>query len=118
MNELKKYKIEIILVAITIVSIFIAIFALNRGPKVVISEKLHTEDIRNIEDSIRVIGRKIDSLNWIINTTTVRSVKIEKQLEKLQKYEKETNSNIANGSWDYNIKFLTKYLSEKDSIGF
>lgn len=116
--KLGNNKLEIILGTITIVSIFIAIFALNRTQDVKVSKDEHLNEIHNIEDSIRVVSNKIDSIGYIINSTIIGDLNVKKQIEKVNEDEKETDHNIDNGSWDYNIKFLTDYLSKKDSIGF
>lgn len=115
----RKGKVNILLIVVAVIAILIAIFALGRSDKTYYSKdnKEYEENIRNLNDTIKGLKGDIAKYQQEINRLDLERVKIKKELEIIIRDNEKVDSELANGSWDTNIKFLTDYLSKEDSLG-
>lgn len=112
-----KNKVILILAIVAIGALIFVIFAPKRSNSTII-----TPDKKEYEKSIRILNDTIEELRGDIAKfeTEMTFIELERKVlrqqlnELLKEYEKK-NSAIADGNWDYNIKFLSDYLSEIDS---
>lgn len=109
-------KVNIFLAILTVGAIIIAIFALNRGSVSPIPNE-YEEDIRVLRDSIRVLKDDIAKYSLEIERINLEREKIRKALELIIRDNEKVDNELANGDWDTNIKFLSDFLSEEDTLG-
>lgn len=114
----RKGKVNILLI-VAVIAILFAIFALSRSgdTKYIRDNKKYEENIRNLNDTIKSLKGDIAKYQYEINRLDLERVKIRKELELIIRDNEKIDTELANGSWDDNIKFLTDYLSKADSLG-
>lgn len=115
----QKGKVNILLIVVAVIAIIFAIFALGRSgeTKYIHSNKEYEENIRNLNDTIKSLKGDIAKYQYEINRLDLERVKIRKELDIIIRDNEKTDIELANGSWDTNIKYLTDYLSKEDSLG-
>lgn len=115
----RKVKVNILLIVVAVIAILFAIFALSRSgdTKYIRDNKKYEENIRNLNDTIKSLKGDIAKYQYEINRLDLERVKIRKELELIIRDNEKIDAELANGSWDDNIKFLTDYLSKADSLG-
>lgn len=115
----RKGKVNILLIVVAVIAILFAIFALSRSgdTKYIKDNKKYEENIRNLNDTIKSLKGDIAKYQYEINRLDLERVKIRKELELIIRDNEKIDAELANGSWDDNIKFLTDYLSKADSLG-
>ena len=114
----RRVKVDIFLVIITVVAIIIAIFALNRSSSVSpVPTEEYEENIRVLNDTIRVLREDIAKYKLEIERIDLEREKIRKELELIIRDNEKVDTELANGDWDANIKFLSDFLSEEDTLG-
>lgn len=115
----RKGKVNILLIVVAVIAILFAIFALSRSgdTKYIQDNKKYEENIRNLNDTIKSLKGDIAKYQYEINRLDLERVKIRKELELIIRDNEKIDTELANGSWDDNIKFLTDYLSKADSLG-
>lgn len=114
----RKGKVSILLIVVAVMAILFAIFALSRSGETeyVRGNKEYEENIRNLNDTIKSLKGDIARYQQEINRLDLERVKIQKELKLIIVDNEKIDIELANGSWDTNIKFLSDYLSEKDSL--
>lgn len=112
-----KSKVNIFLVIIAIIALIIAIFAFSRSDHSYPDTSEHEETVRLLSDSIRELKDDIARYRSEIEKLDLEREEIRKRLDEILRDNEKTDSELANGDWDTNIKFLTKFLSKKDSLG-
>ena len=115
----RKGKVNILLIVVAVIAILFAIFALNRSgdTKYIQDNRKYKENIRNLNDTIKSLKGDIAKYQYEINRLDLERVKIRKELELIIRDNEKIDTELANDSWDDNIKFLTDYLSKADSLG-
>ena len=114
----RKIKVGIFLVILVIGAIIIAIFALSRSNSVSpIPTQEYEENIRVLNDTIRVLKEDIAKYKQEIERIDLEREKIKKELELIVKDNEKVDTELANGDWDTNIRFLSDFLSEEDALG-
>ena len=114
---MKNKKVNILLVIIGIMAILFAIFAYNRTPqRISVPPKEYMEHIKELEDSIRMLRVDIHQYQKRLDTLKKERTKVEYQIKEIIKDNEKTDRILANGDWDTNIRFLTDFLSKKDSV--
>ena len=115
----RKGKVNILLIVVAVIAILFAIFALSRSgdTKYIQNNKKYEDNIRNLNDTIKSLKGDIAKYQYEINRLDLERVKIRKELELIIRDNEKIDAELANGSWDDNIKFLTDYLSKADSMG-
>lgn len=115
----RKGKVSILLIVVVVITILFVIFALNREEetKYIQDNKKYEDNIRNLNDTIKSLKGDIAKYQYEINRLDLERVKIRKELELIIRDNEKIDAELANGSWDDNIKFLTDYLSKEDSLG-
>ena len=107
----------LIFLTITLIIGIIVIFVRrNEPPCVGFSEDEYIESIRNLSDSIDVLQEKVSSYEDTVKKLSEEKEKIRKEMLLMLKQYEKTDSILANGTWDDNIRFLSDYLSKKDSL--
>lgn len=116
----QKGKVNILLIVVAVIAILFAIFALDRSgdTKYIQDNKKYKDNIRNLNDTIKSLKGDIAKYQYEINRLDLERVKIRKELELIIRDNEKIDTELANGSWDDNIKFLTDYLSKADSMGW
>lgn len=112
-------KVNILLIVVAVIAILFAIFALSRSgdTKYIRDNKKYEDNIRNLNDTIKSLKGDIAKYQYEINRLDLERVKIRKELELIIRDNEKIDTELANGSWDDNIKFLSDYLSKADSLG-
>lgn len=114
----QKVKVNIFLVIMAVVAIIIAIFALSRSDSVLpVSTEEYEENIRVLNDTIKVLKEDIAKYKLEIERIDLEREKIKKELELIIRDNEKVDTELANGDWDTNIKFLSDFLSEEDTLG-
>ena len=114
-EETKKF--ALIYVFIAVCCIFIIIFALGYCSDNNVSKKQQTVELKKMDDSIKVVHSKVDSLNVKIRQNDSTTSSISKHIQRVTNNEKEINNIIDSNSIDRNIKFLSDFLSKEDKAG-
>lgn len=113
-----KVKVNIFLIILTIVAIIIAIFALSRPNETpAIPTKEYENNIRILNDTIKGLKEDIARYKLEIERIDLERETIRKELEQILRDNEKVDTELANGDWDTNIRFLTDFLSEKDTVG-
>lgn len=112
-------KVNILLIVVAVIAILFAIFALSRSgdTKYIRDNKKYEDNIRNLNDTIKSLKGDIAKYQYEINRLDLERVKIRKEVELIIRDNEKIDTELANGSWDDNIKFLSDYLSKADSLG-
>lgn len=111
-------KVGIFLAILGIGAIIIAIFALSRSNSVSpIPTQEYEENIRVLNDTIRVLKEDIAKYKQEIERIDLEREKIKKELELIVKDNEKVDTELANGDWDTNIRFLSDFLSKEDTLG-
>lgn len=114
----RKTKVNIFLVVLAALAIIIAIFALSRSNSVSpIPTQEYEENIRVLNDTIRSLKEDITKYKLEIERIDLEREKIKKELELIIRDNEKVDTELANGDWDTNIKFLSDFLSEEDTLG-
>lgn len=114
----RKTKVGIFLVVLAVLAIIIAIFALSRSNSVSpIPTKEYEENIRVLNDTIKVLKADIAKYKLEIERIDLERENIKKELELIIRDNEKVDTELANGDWDTNIKFLSDFLSEEDTLG-
>lgn len=114
----RKTKVNIFLAILVILAIIIAIFVLNRSNSVSpINLQEYKENIRVLNDTIKVLKEDIAKYKLEIERIDLEREKIKKELELIIKDNEKIDAELANGDWDINVKFLSDFLSEEDTLG-
>ena len=115
----RKGKVNILLIVVAVIAILFAIFALSRSgdTKYIRDNKKYEDNIRNLNDTIKSLKGDIAKYQYEINRLDLERVKIRKEVELIIRDNEKIDTELANGSWDDNIKFLSDYLSKADSLG-
>lgn len=114
----RRVKVGIFLVILNVLAIIIAIFALNRSNSVSpIPTQEYEENIRVLNDTIRVLKEDIAKYRLEIRRIDLEREKIKKEMELIIRDNEKVDTELANGDWDTNIKFLSDFLSEEDTLG-
>lgn len=114
----RKTKVGIFLVILAVLAIIIAIFALSRSNSVSqIHAQEYEENIRVLNDTIKVLKEDIAKYKLEIERIDLERKKIKKELELIIRDNEKVDTELANGDWDTNIKFLSDFLSEEDTLG-
>lgn len=117
----KNVKVNIFLAILTAVAIIIAIFALSRSN----SESScpikdfdnYEENMKALNDTIKELKSDIARYKERIDQIDLEREHIKEELKVIIKDNEKVDTELANGDWDTNIKFLTDFLSEEDSLG-
>lgn len=113
-----KVKVGIFLAILVIEAIIIAIFALSRSDAdSPIPIKEYEENIRVLNDTIKVLKEDIVKYRLEIERLDLEREKIRRELEIIIRDNEKVDTELANGDWDTNIRFLSDFLSEKDTLG-
>lgn len=115
----RKTKVGIFLVILAIGAVIIAIFALSRSDSdsAEIPVQEYEENIRVLNDTIKVLKEDIAKYKMEIERIDLEREKIRKELELIIRDNEKVDTELANGDWDTNIKFLSDFLSEEDTVG-
>ena len=111
---------NIFLAIVAISAIIIAIFALNRtvpSESPLYTPEDYKRNIKVLNDAIQELRRDIARYETEIDRIELERSKIKKELELIIKDNEKVDTELANGDWDTNIKFLSDFLSEEDTLG-
>lgn len=115
---LKSNKVTIFLAIIAIIAIIVAIFAFGRSVNSSYSNTDEYEkNIQILNDTIKELKEDIARYKAEIEKLDTQHESLKKEIELIIKSNEKIDTELANGDWDYNIQFLTEYLSKKDSLG-
>ena len=115
----RNVKVNIFLLIVAVLAILFAIFALtNRSePTVPVDTAEYERNLRMLNDTIKVLREDIVKYKAEIERIDLERKNIKRELEIIIRDNEKVDSELANGDWDTNIKFLTDFLSKKDSLG-
>ena len=115
----RKSKVNVVFIIIAVIAIAAAIFSLSKSssnPPIIDSE-IYEDNIRTLNDTIKKLKEDILLYQKEIERIDLEREKIRQQLNQIIKENEDTDIELSNGDWDYNIKFLSDFLSKKDSLG-
>lgn len=115
----RKSKVNVVFIIIAVITIAVAIFSLSKSssnPPIIDSE-IYEDNIRTLNDTIKELKEDILLYQKEIERIDLEREKIRQQLNQIIKENEDTDIELSNGDWDYNIKFLSDFLSKKDSLG-
>lgn len=115
----RKSKVNVVFIVIAVIAIAVAIFSLSKSssnPPIIDSE-IYKDNIRTLNDTIKELKEDILLYQKEIERIDLEREKIRQQLNQIIKENEDTDIELSNGDWDYNIKFLSDFLSKKDSLG-
>lgn len=115
----RKSKVNVVFIIIAVIAIAVAIFSLSKSssnPPIIDSE-IYEDNIRALNDTIKELKEDILLYQKEIERIDLEREKIRQQLNQIIKENEDTDIELSNGDWDYNIKFLSDFLSKKDSLG-
>ena len=104
------------IVAAIIIVIFVAIRSGKTTP-IDNSSDEYLNGITELSDTISELKGNILKYEEAIKKLEEANKGVREELIQLIKDNEKTDSMLSNSSWDYNIKYLTEYLSKKDSLG-
>lgn len=107
--------VTILLIVLGVISIIFAIFVTRGEHKVPIEP--YKEDIIHLEDSIKELRDSIRQYQSSLDNLQKEREKIHIQVKEILKENEEIDRVLTNGDWDANIRFLTEFLSKKDTLG-
>lgn len=112
MKKVTIYVVFVALVAAICLLVGMYLRPTNNAP----TSKVYDRGIKDIEDTIK-------SLKEVISSYEVEISRLDKERESLRsnvriilRDNEKIDSSIVNGDWDDNIRFLSDFLSEKDSV--
>jgi peptidoglycan hydrolase CwlO-like protein len=115
---MKNNTVNIFLLAITIVSVIVAVVAWNKpipsNPRI----EEYEVKIKTLNDSIRKFEKDITGYKTKIDSFEQDRKIIKNKIKLIKKEYEKTNRDLINGNLDYHIRFLADYLSKKDSVGY
>lgn len=71
----------------------------------------------SLNDSIATLRSDLIQYEEEIRKLNLERDRIRSEIKIIFKDNEKINSYIANGGWDYNLRFLTDFLSDEDSVG-
>ena len=112
-----KRKVNLFLIILGFVAILMVAYALDKykqhREEPIYPKKDYTEQIQMLNDTIQVLKKDIENYKAEIELIYLERVNIKKELTKILRDNEKIDTELADGDLDYNIEFLTKYLSEK-----
>lgn len=72
--------------------------------------------IMSLNDSISILREDFVKYQEEISKLDLERENIHNEIEIILKENEKIDAYLANGDWDYNIKFLTEFLSREDSV--
>lgn len=117
MNKRNRVTIFVVLIAMAVI-IFV-IFAVRgsfQSSPTNYSES-YNDSIQILNDTIKGLQQDIRKYEQEIDRLDLANEETKKQLKIIIRENEKVDNDISNGDWEYNIKFLTDYLSEKDTLG-
>lgn len=77
----------------------------------------HQQAVKELQENIQNLEVQIKEYKIQIEEIARQRDEFKTVMDKVIRENENTNIELTNGDWDTNIKFLSKYLSEKDSLG-
>lgn len=112
-----KRKVNLFLIILGFVAILVIAYALDKykqhREEPIYPKKDYTEQIQLLNDTIQGLKKDIEIYKSEIERIDLERANIKKELTKILQDNEKIDTELANGDLDYNIEFLTKYLSEK-----
>lgn len=112
-----KRKVNLFLIILGFVAILMVAYTLDKykqhREEPIYPKKDYTEQIQMLNDTIQVLKKDIENYKAEIELIYLERVNIKKELTKIIRDNEKIDTELADGDLDYNIEFLTKYLSEK-----
>ena len=112
-----KRKVNLFLIILGFVAILMVAYALDKykqhREEPIYPKKDYTEQIQMLNDTIQGLKKDIENYKSEIERIDLERSNIKKELTKILRDNEKIDTELADGDLDYNIEFLTKYLSEK-----
>lgn len=77
----------------------------------------YQKSLVSLNDSITTLRSDLIQYKEEIKKLDLERDSIRSEIKVIFKDNEKINSYIANGGWDYNLRFLTDFLSDEDSVG-
>lgn len=114
-----KRKVNLLLIILGFVAILMVAYALDKyqqhREEPIYPKKDYTEQIQMLNDTIQGLKKDIENYKSEIERIDLERENIKKELTKILRDNEKIDTELADGDLDYNIEFLTRYLSEKGS---
>ncbi len=116
----KTKKVSIIFAVLAVIVVIIAIFAVKEELSLK-KEGYYSDDYESslqvLQDTIQKLRKDIAYYEQEIQKIDLEREVLRKELKRIIEDNEKVDTELANGDWDYHIRFLSEYLSEKDSVG-
>lgn len=100
-----------------VIIIIFATFALdNKDSEYETAQKEYKENLRVLNDTIRTLRKDIEEYRKELERIDLERKCIKKELNDILRNNEKIDSCLANGDWSTNVEFLSKFLSEEDSL--
>lgn len=80
-------------------------------------QERYLHNIRVLNDTIISLNRRIASYREEIERIDLEREKLRKELRQIFSHNEKIDTELSNGDWDYNVRFLTDYLSKEGDCG-
>lgn len=111
-------KVLVGIILFFVVETVIALVVINCAGKVPPSKsELSKESISQLNDTIKLLKEDIIKYQKEIDRIYLERVSIKKEVQAIIRNNEKVDSALADGDWDGNISFITKFLSEESSLG-
>lgn len=115
-----KRKVTLFLLILGFLAILMVAYALDKykqhREEPIYPKKDYTEQIQMLNDTIQGLKKDIENYKSEIERIDLERANIKKELTKIIRDNEKIDAELADGDLDYNIEFLTRYLSEKDAF--
>lgn len=112
-----KRKVNLLLIILCFVAILTVAYALDKykqhREEPIYPKKDYTEQIQMLNDTIQGLKKDIGNYKSEIERIDLERSNIKKELTKILQDNEKIDTELADGDIDYNVEFLTRYLSKK-----
>lgn len=112
-----KRKVNLFLTTLGLVAILVVAYALDKykqhREESMHPKKDYIEQIKMLTDTIQGLKKDIEVYKLEIKRIDLERANVKKELIKILRDNEKIDTELADGDLDCNIKFLTRYLSEK-----
>lgn len=116
----KSKKVSIIFAVLAVIVVIIAIFAVKEEMSLkneVYTEEDYETNLQILKDTIQKLQKDIAYYEQEIQKIDLEREVLREELKRIIEDNEKVDTELANGDWDVNIRFLSEYLSKKDSVG-
>lgn len=116
MNMTKGHKVLVVFLILGIAAVLLGALYYDVQERKRYYEE-YQKSLMSLNDSIATLRSDLAQYEVEIKKLDLERDSIRSEIKIIFKDNEKINSYIANGGWDYNLRFLTDFLSNEDSVG-